>query len=225
MGSALHSFILMLPVVISGALTVVALYISYRWLPVRMHKVYRQSLLTLSRAVEVKDTWSEGRGERTARYMVAVVGKLRIPGKERLMMEYAAFLHDIGNVRVPHLILNKVEPLTESEQEILRMHSVVGAEIVSQVKFLKDIAPIIRHHHEAWDGSGYPDGLRGEDIPIGSRILAVCAAYDSIILPRTGMSPLRRDDAIEEIRAGSGTCFDPTVVNAFSSVMNEKNMD
>lgn len=224
MNEMYKSFISALPLTISVILTLMALYISYRWLPDRMQNVYRQSLLTLSRAVEVKDTRSEGKGERIAKYMVAISEMLKVPKKQRPMMEYAAFLHDIGNVRVPHYLLNKTEPFTDEELAIMKAQPVIGAEIVSQVKFLKDIAPILRHQYEAWDGSGYPDHLKGTDIPLGSRILAVCTAYDAIEHPRGGEAVLSKSERIEVIRSSSGIHFDPSVVDAFIKMLTEKNI-
>lgn len=225
MNEVQNSFLSMLPLAVSILLTIAALYISYKWLPDRMQNVYRQSLLTLSRAVEVKDTRSEGKGERIARYTVAVAEQMEIPRKLRPMMEYAAFLHDIGNVRVPHYLLNKTEPLTDKETETLQAQPVIGAEIVSQVKFLKDIAPILRHQYEAWDGSGYPDHLRGPDIPLGSRILAVCTAYDSMKHPRSGEAVLNEDERIVAIKSKSGVLYDPAVVDAFTTILTERHFE
>lgn len=210
-----------IPLILSIIITIIALYISYSWLPERMQRVYRQSLLTLSRAVEVKDTRSEGKGERIARYMVAVAEQLRVPKKQRPMMEYAAFLHDIGNVRVPHYLINKTDPFTDEEMTIMKAQPVIGAEIVSKVQFLQDIAPILRHQYEAWDGSGYPGSLHGTDIPLGSRILAVCAAYDSITHPRSSESVISMDERITAIQSKSGIHYDPEVVDAFIKVLKE----
>lgn len=117
-----------------------------------MRRAYRQSLLTMARAVETKDAGAEGHGERVARYVVAIAREMRIPRAQIVRMEYAAFLADIGNVRVPRAILSKKGKLTAKEFEILKQHPVIGAEMVEQVGFLKDIAPMIRHHHEYWDG-------------------------------------------------------------------------
>ncbi|MHB0999006.1 MAG: HD-GYP domain-containing protein [Armatimonadota bacterium] len=221
----LESVLSLLPVILSGAFTLGVLYYSYVWLPMKMRKVYRQSLLTLSRAVETKDTGCEGRGERVADYATAIARVIGVPRCKQIMIEYAAFLQDVGHVRVPHSILDKTEPLTEDETTVLETHSIIGADIVLQVKFLKDTAKIIRHHHEIWDGSGYPDGLKGTDIPLGSRILAVCTAYDIMVRPRCGGSDLCRDDVLLWLREQSGIQYDPAVVDAFLKVMKEQNLD
>jgi HD-GYP domain-containing protein (c-di-GMP phosphodiesterase class II) len=208
--------------IVSLLVTVIAGCYAYVYLPIAMRKAYRQSLRTLSRVVETKDTGAEGRGERVAAYAVQVAKELRVPAKERQKIEYAAFLQDIGNVRVPHKILNKTQALSPKEFEIVKQHTLVGAEMVGQVKFLSDIAPIIRHHHECWDGSGYPDGLKGKEIPLGSRILAVCTAYDSMTRERAFRHGMDKETAIRELRAGSGTKYDPEVVRAFLKVLKKQ---
>lgn len=209
-------------VIISGLFTIVAGGYAYVYLPLVMRKAYRQGLLTLARAVETKDAGAEGHGERVAAYVIQVAKELRVPARERRRMEYAAFLQDIGNVRVPHRILNKAQALTEEEFEILKGHTLVGAEMVEQVKFLRDVAPIIRHHHERWNGSGYPDGLKGKEIPLGSRILAVCTAYDSMLRTRAYRPGMDDESAIRELRAGAGTVYDPDVVKAFLKVLKKR---
>jgi len=192
---------------------------AYVYSPVKMKKAYRQSLMALARAVETKDAGSEGHGERVASYCVAVAREMNLSNREIDKIEYAAFLQDLGNVRVSHSILNKAGSLTLEEFETLKQHTLMGAEIVSQVKFLKPIAPIIRHHHEGWDGSGYPDGLKGTDIPLGSRILAVCTAYDSMVHARAYRGQMDETSAIQEIQAYSGRKYDPDVVKTFLKVL------
>jgi HD-GYP domain-containing protein (c-di-GMP phosphodiesterase class II) len=214
-GNMLHSTAFL----VSAGITMVAAWYAYIYLPKQMQKAYRQSLLTLSRAVETKDPSAVGHGERVSTYMVAVAKEMRVQKSEILKMEYAALLQDIGNVRVPHQILNKAGRLTDEEFGILRGHTTIGFEILEQVKSLRDIAPIVKYHHEAWDGSGYPDGLRGEDVPLGARILAVCTAYDSMIHARAYRQQLDEETAVREIRAGAGTRYDPSVVDAFLQVL------
>ena len=206
----------------AAAVTIGVVGYSYVYLPTQMRRAYRQSLLTLARAVETKDTGSEGHGERVSEYVVAAAREMRVPAKERRKMEYAAFLQDIGNVRVPHAILNKPDNLTREEFDIIKTHAMIGADVVERVKFLRDIAPIIRHHHESWDGSGYPDRLSGEDIPLGARILAVCTTYDSMVHARAYRLQIDEESAIREIRAGAGAKFDPEAVNAFLRILKKR---
>jgi HD-GYP domain-containing protein (c-di-GMP phosphodiesterase class II) len=211
--------------IVSLAFTLGVAYYSYVYLPMKMNKAYRQSLLTLARTVETKDIGAAGHGERVAGYVVAVARAMRISRKETLKMEYAAFLQDIGNVQVPHYILNKSTSLSETEFEILKQHTVVGAEMVGEIQFLKSIAPIIRHHHESWDGSGYPDGLKGSDIPDGARILAVCTGYDSMVHARSYRDGMDRDQAIREIRMLAGSKYDPKVVETFLRVLKKREIE
>ena len=211
--------------ILSALLTLGVGFYSYSYLPIRMRKAYRQSLLTLARAVETKDSGAEGHGERVAEYVVAVAKEMRIPKGLVRNMEYAAFLQDIGNVRVPHAILNKAGRLTDEEFETLKNHTAIGAEMVEQIKFLKEVSPIIRHHHEAWDGTGYPDMLKGEEIPRGSRILSVCTSYDSMIHARVYRKQMDKEGAIREIRAAAGTKYDPAVVIAFLRVLKKQRFE
>jgi len=192
----------------------VGLY-SFVYSRIQMGRAYRRSLMTLASAVETKDVGSVGHGERVARYVVAMCKSLGLSGREARRFEYAAFLQDIGNVSVPHGILNKTSNLTQEEFETLKQHTVVGAEMFSEIKFLKDIAPIIRHHHESWDGSGYPDGLQGRDIPLGARILAVCTAYDSMMNSRAYRPRMNEDEVIRQLRADMGIKYDPEIVETF----------
>jgi HD-GYP domain-containing protein (c-di-GMP phosphodiesterase class II) len=150
---------------------------------------------------------------------------MRIPRKERQKLEYAAFLQDIGNVRVPHAILNKTRKLTAHEFGIVKKHTLIGTEMVEQLKFLKDISPIIRHHHEHWDGTGYPDGLAGDQIPVCARILSVCTAYDSMIHARAYRGGMDDESAVKEIRAGAGAKYDPAAVEALLRVLKRLQRD
>ncbi|MCX6375653.1 MAG: HD domain-containing protein [Armatimonadetes bacterium] len=199
----------------SAAATLAAGGYSYAHLPYQMRKAYRQSLLTLASAVETKDTGAAGHGKRVAEHVVATAKEMRIPRKQMERMEYAAFLQDIGNVRVPHTILNRPENLTPAEFEIVKTHTAVGADMVEQVKFLRDISPIIRHHHEAWDGGGYPDGLKGDEIPLGARIIAVCTAFDAMTHAKAYRPAMDEEDVVRTIRAAAGRKYDPAVADAF----------
>ena len=206
----------------SALVTLAVVCYTYVYLPRQMHRAYRQSLVTLARAVETKDVGSVGHGERVAEYTVAVAEEMNLPKGERTKIEYATFLQDVGNARVSHAILNKTESLTDEEFQEVKSHVVIGAEVVEEVKFLQDISPIIRHHHEAWDGSGYPDGISGDKIPLGSRIIAVCTAYDAMIHDRPYRAAIDENKAISNIRADAGTRYDPAVVDAFLRILKKK---
>lgn len=198
---------------------------AYVYLPFQMRRAYRQSLLTLASAVETKDKSSLGHGLRVAKLVVATSKEMRIPAKKRLKIEYAAFLQDIGNVRVPHTILNSPDALTPEEFEIVRNHTMIGADIIEQLKFLRDISPIIRHHHESWDGTGYPDGLKGDQIPLGARIIAVCTAFDVMVHEKAYRAAIDEGEAVRAVRGAAGIKYDPMVVDAFLKVLKKRHRE
>lgn len=217
------SALLQSPAFVGSALvTLAVLGYTYIYLPRQMRRAYRQGLVTLARAVETKDVGSVGHGERVAEYTVAVAEEMKLPKTERTKIEYATFLQDVGNARVPHSILNKSEDLTDEEFEVVKTHVMIGAEVIEQVKFLQEISPLIRHHHEAWDGSGYPEGISGDNIPLGARIIAVCTSYDSMLHDRPYRAAIDEQEAVKEIRAGAGAKYDPAVVDAFLRILKRK---
>ena len=124
-------------------------------------------------------------------------------------LRYGAVFHDIGKIAIPEAILNKQGPLNEAEREIMERHTIVGEQILAPVEFLADVRPIVRHEHERWDGGGYPDGLRGEQIPLGARIVLVCDAFHAMTSDRPYRAAMSDADARAELRAGAGTQFDP----------------
>ncbi len=132
---------------------------------------------------------------------------------------HAALLHDVGKLGVPHEILHKRGPLTEEEWAVMADHPVAGERILLRIPELAPIAPIVRHEHEHWDGSGYPDGLRGRNIPIGSRIILAVDAYEAMITPRPYRPAMPRAQAIAELRAGAGLTFDPEVIEALLDLL------
>lgn len=201
----------------------VSLYVSRVFLPRKMKGAYLKSITVLAAAVETKDSGTVGHAQRVADLTMAVARNLGITGKELERVEYAALLRDIGKADVPHAILNKAGPLDEKEWAIVKSHSAFGADMVEAVPFLADCAPFVRHHHEYWDGTGYPDGLKGEQIPLGSRILAATSDYDAMISERPyHAQPMTPPRAIEEILAGSGTKYDPVVVEIITNLLSNE---
>jgi len=140
---------------------------------------------------------------------------MKLSEKDLEAVYWAAVLHDIGKIGVSDEILNKPGPLTDEEWTAMKEHPLTGAEIVAPVKYLAPVAPIIRAHHEKHDGSGYPNGLKGKEIPLGSRIVAVVDAYVAIRDKRVYCDSHTHDEAIAEIKRCSGTQFDPEVVDVF----------
>lgn len=209
-------------VVIAGLITALSWYYSTFYQPRKMTRAYKKALYTLAAAVETKDSGTIGHAKRVSDYAVAVADDLGIGPEERLKIEYAALLRDIGKVNVPAKILNKRTPLEPHEWEKVKQHAVLGAEIVKSVPSLAFLEDSIIHHHECWDGSGYPDGLVGEEIPLASRILAVTTDYDAITSERPYHEPQPPEVAIEQIKNGSGTKYDPAVVDSFLRVIESQ---
>jgi putative nucleotidyltransferase with HDIG domain len=153
-----------------------------------------------------------------ARYAAAIAQQLGWGGADLAYLRVAAMLHDVGKVSLPDEILKKPGPLDEGEYEEVKAHPVIGAEFVNRVDGLSLIAQWVKHSHEHYDGSGYPDGLAGEEIPLASRILLVADAFDAMTSDRPYRSALSHEDALAELRRNSGRQFDPRCVAAFEEV-------
>jgi putative nucleotidyltransferase with HDIG domain len=145
-----------------------------------------------------------------------------LPLKEIKLLETAAFFHDIGKLFVPKSLLNKKEPLSIEEFEVVKMHSLYGAELLRKIGFDSIVVSAVRHHHERYDGRGYPDGLHGEKIPLCSRIIAVADAFDVMTAGRIYKKPISNDKAVEELIRCSVTQFDPEVVKIFVKMFKEE---
>jgi putative nucleotidyltransferase with HDIG domain len=188
----------------------------------QLRATYRQTLAALGRAVDRRDGVTGGHCLRVAEY-TRILGERLLGSRpqELQVLEYGALLHDIGKIAVPDGILQKDGPLTEQEWAIMRQHPRLGYEILNGITFLADALPIVLYHHERFDGSGYPDGLAGEEIPLGARIFAAADAFDAMTADRHYRRALSLDQAIRELRRHSGTQFDPEVVAAIDEVAED----
>jgi putative nucleotidyltransferase with HDIG domain len=180
----------------------------------RAQRLYRETLASLSNALEAKDAVTSQHTEEVVRLAVAVAAELDLELDEVQSVELGAVLHDIGKVRVPEAILNKRGALTDEEWEVMRTHPEVGEQILRPIQSLQSILPIVRHHHERWDGTGYPDGLAGSAIPLGARIVAVCDAYRAMTEDRPYRAALPEPEARNELEQGTGRQFDAECVEA-----------
>ncbi len=179
----------------------------------------------LAQAVEAKDAYTRGHCARTARYALEVGKRLGLGEGDLVHLKYAAVLHDIGKIGIAEAILRKPGSLEPDERHAVEQHPRHGAEIIGQVRFLRPVVPLIFHHQERWDGKGYPDGLAGEAIPLGSRVLAVLDAFDAMTSDRSYRRALSLAAAVEDLRREAGTQFDPRVVQVFLEVLEEEYRD
>jgi len=178
-----------------------------------------QEMIAMAQAVEEKDPTTDGHCSRLGRLAILIGERLGLTGEELISLSYGAFLHDVGKVRVPDVVLNKTTKLTDREREEMQKHPDYGADMLSERDYLGGAADIVRAHHERWDGKGYPRGLRGTDIPIGARVVAVVDTYDAIVSARPYKKALAKDEALRELERNAGTQFDPGVVRAFLEVV------
>jgi putative nucleotidyltransferase with HDIG domain len=173
-------------------------------------------------ALDAKSPWTAGHSKRVTQYAVSIAEVLN-QGTEFLnSVQTCGLLHDIGKIAVPERLLEKQGAITRDEHLIICEHAAQGAKILEHIDTFQPFLPGIRHHHEWWDGSGFPDGLGGHDIPLIARVLAVADAYDAITSDRPYRRRRRREEALAEIKRCSGTQFDPQVVEAFVAVSSSE---
>jgi HD-GYP domain-containing protein (c-di-GMP phosphodiesterase class II) len=169
----------------------------------------------LANALEASDEAVSSHARWITDAALAVGRELGLEGKMLRRLEYAALLHDIGKIGVPQEILNKPGPLTQSERAVIETHPILGDRILAPIERLADVRTIVRACHERWDGDGYPDGLRGEEIPLEARIILVCDAYHAMVTDRPYRDRLPPAEARRRLGEAAGTQFDPRVVDAF----------
>lgn len=175
----------------------------------------------LAATVDARDPFTYGHSGRVAEITQTIGKTIGLPERELADLYAASLLHDVGKVDVPDAVLTKPDALTKDEWRIIREHSAKGARIVGYARELAALVPMIYHHHEFYDGTGYPDGLKGEEIPLGARIISVADAYDDMTTARTYREVVSQQEALEELRRYAGTQFDPELVEAFCCAMNE----
>lgn len=186
----------------------------------RLRNAYMNTVKSLIVALEAKDRYTRGHSERVAGVADKIGRQLKLGENELETLRYAGILHDIGKVGTARYILRKPGRLTEDEFQRIKLHPEAGATILREIKFLHKVVPIIFHHHEHFDGSGYIDGIKGPEIPLLARILTVADAYDAMTSPRPYQPQMSQETACRELIACSGTQFDPQVVQAFLSAIN-----
>jgi putative nucleotidyltransferase with HDIG domain len=187
-----------------------------------LNQLYLSTIETLAMAIDAKDQITHGHIRRVQQYAVGLAKRVGITDPGQISaIEAASLLHDMGKLAVPEYILNKPGKLTPAEFDRMKMHASVGADILSAIKFPYPVVPIVRHHHESWDGTGYPDGLKGDAIPIGARILSVVDCFDALTSDRPYRPRLSDSDAVRILLQRRGSMYDPVIVDAFIASLHE----
>lgn len=179
------------------------------------------TITSLIRSVEAKDPYTSGHSERVTRYTLAIAKKMSLPESETQILRNACLLHDIGKISMPDSILHKNTPLTIEDWNIIKRHPQAGIDILDPLDFLEQEKIIILHHHERYDGTGYPGGLKAEAIPQGARIIALADAYDAMKSKRPYRDSLQASSIEQEITKNSGIQFDPKIVHIFQNLIKE----
>ena len=186
-----------------------------------LQATYRATLEALGSALETRDVGTEAHSRRVLAYSFEIARRLGVPEPELKDIEYGVLLHDFGKIGIPDAILLKPGPLTPEEWKVMRTHPELGRRLVEKIPFLRGAAAIVYHHHERWDGTGYPRGLKGEATPLGARIFSVADAFDAMTFDRPYSRAISPDAAKAELRRCAGTQFDPKVVKTFLSIPEE----
>ena len=182
--------------------------------------LFFSTIKAIAESIEFKDPYTRGHCERIRRFSVMVAQEMKLSPDDIKDLEIAALLHDLGKIGVPESILKKAEKLNDEDWKIIKKHPSMGAEILSSIKQFRSIVPIVRHHHERIDGKGYPDSLKADQIPLKSKIIAVCDAFDAMTSERAYRRGVSDEEAIEELKRNVGSQFDGSCVEAFVTVYN-----
>ena len=191
----------------------------------QLEQSYDDTLEALGSALDLKDAETEGHCQRVTAFSISIAKAMSVPNHDLAILARAAFLHDIGKMAIPDGILRKPGPLTDDEKQIMRKHCEIGYNMLIRIPFLRDAAEIVLAHQEFFDGTGYPRGLKGDQIPLGARIFTIADSLDAMISDRPYRKALPMGHAREEIRRCSGTQFDPKVVEVFATIPEQHWMD
>lgn len=187
-----------------------------------LQDAYMRAIKALAQAIDARDHYTHSHSENVTRYAVIISQEMRLSFSQVEEIRQACELHDLGKIGVSDEILSKPDKLTDSEREQIKLHASKGADILSALEHIKGVAELVRQHHERYDGKGYPDGRKGNQIPLGARIITIADSYDAMTSARSYRKiPLTKQEAIEEIKMNSGTQFDPQVVDAFLKVVDK----
>jgi HD-GYP domain-containing protein (c-di-GMP phosphodiesterase class II) len=197
-----------------------AVAVENRHLERELQSAYVSTVTMLADAVEAKDPYTHGHCEMASRYARLIAGRMELEPYEQSLVCYSALLHDVGKIGVSDGVLNKPGPLLPEERDLMRAHVRVGHDLLSTIPALRSVAQVVLHHHEWYDGSGYPDGLAGDAIPVAARIVAAVDAYCAMVTRRSYKEAYTEDHARSELRKFAGTQFDPQIVDIFLQVLD-----
>ena len=186
----------------------------------RLERAYLDMVQTLRYTVEAKDTYTRGHSDRVSEYSVLIGEKLGLPEDQIKTLRIGGLFHDIGKIGIPDSILLKPDKLSDDEYSQIKNHPSIGAHILGSAEIFKDIIPIVKHHHERYDGNGYPSRLKGEEIPYIARIAAVADTFDAMTSRRSYRGPIDIEHVKEEIKRCEGTQFDPQIAEVFLDILN-----
>jgi HD-GYP domain-containing protein (c-di-GMP phosphodiesterase class II) len=210
-----------LPLLLGSSIILGAMFHRFRTSSVEQAR-FRGTITALLMALDARDDYTAEHSSEVLSLVMAVSEDLGLETRETLHTADVALLHDIGKIGIPNEILEKPAPLSEDEWTVMRRHPVIGERILNEVPGFETVANAVRHEHERWDGTGYPDGLKAEEIPVASRIVLACDAYHAMISERPYRDPLSEAQAREQLRTHSGTQFDPGVVDALLAALEAR---
>lgn len=186
------------------------------------HQAHLQTITLLANVIEARDAYTRGHVERVQQAALELGRALNWSLEDMIILEFGALLHDVGKITTPESVLNKPGKLTPEEVEIMRNHTIAGAHIIESVPHLRPAKPYVLYHHERWDGTGYPHGLMGEDIPREGRLMAIVDVYDALTSDRPYHQGISPNDALNFLRRGSGRHFDPNMVEVYIQIQMKK---
>jgi putative two-component system response regulator len=184
----------------------------------QLQQAYETSLAVLANAIEVRDQYTRGHVERVTAFSILLAEQLGWQGQQIEQLRIGAILHDIGKIHISETILNKNEELSVEEWVVIQQHTLTGTEMIKDIPYLAPAIPVIRHHHERWDGAGYPDQLTGENIPLSARIVSVADGFDAMTTTRPYRPARTLSEAYQAILSEAGSQYDPLVVRAFHNL-------
>lgn len=213
-----------LPLLVTTSLLIGFLFNRFRVSSVQ-HARFRGTIMALLKALEARDGHTAEHASDVLAIVTEVAEQLGLDSREQLYVADVALLHDIGKIGIPNEILHKPAALSDPEWEVVKRHPEIGERILNEVPGFERVATAVRHEHERWDGRGYPDGLRGAEIPLASRIVLACDAYNAMISPRPYREPLSESAAREQLLRNAGAQFDPEVVDALLTVLERRSFE